>query len=146
MAKFVVKIYNQLTDEESIDDTWFHSEEDAINYINNEVYPALSTGAETLALMGEDYTPSECFECYVEEADDDEYPDLKEDPDYGFESSDELKEAWRMMKLPPVEDDEGNMLACDECGAGIRWDDGEMVCQECHKVFDDITITRCKRY
>ncbi len=71
---------------------------------------------------------------------------MKEDPDYGFEPSDELKEAWRMIKLPPVEDDEGNMLACDECGAGIRWDDGEMVCQACHKVFDDITITRCRRY
>lgn len=146
MSKFIVKIFNELTGEATIDDTWFHSEEDAQNYINNEVYPALSTGAEIFELRGEDFTPAEDYDYYVEEVDDDEYLDLKEDPDYGFEPDDNLKEAWRMMSLPPVEDDEGCMLACDECGAGIRWDDGKMVCQNCHKVFNKRSIRKCRKY
>ena len=146
MAKYIVKYVDHNSGETTIDDTWFHSEGDAQNYIENSLYPALATGAEILDLRGEDYVPVEDIEFYIEEVDDDEYMDLEEDPDYGFEPDDDLKEAWRMMSLPEVTDDEGDMLACDECGAGIRWDDGEMVCQNCHKVFDDMSIRQCRKY
>ncbi len=145
MSKFIVQISNEITEETTTLDFWFHSEEDAQNYIDNEVYPALGTGEQILGLMGE-YYPSEDYDYYVVEVDDDEYLDLKEDPSYGYEPSADMKEKWRMLSLPPVEDDKGNMLACSKCGAGIRWDDGKMVCQNCHKVFNNKTIRKCHKY